>query len=171
MAVETTPVSARREKTDNDTDLPPMICFVAPSGTGKTTLLESVVAEMTRRGHRVGAVKHDAHRIELDTEGKDSWRLRKAGAVSTALMGRNQMAWFGADDAGPNLHQVAALYFNDVDLILVEGFRSAELPVILVQRADHHDERWVAPDPDRVVLTVEPDEVERVVEELERLLK
>ncbi len=151
-------------------ELPPMVCFVAPSGTGKTTLLELVVAEMSARGHRVGAVKHDAHRIELDTEGKDSWRLRAAGAASTALMGRNQLAWFGADDAGPSLRQVAALFFSDVDIILIEGFRSADLPVIMVERPDHHDDRWEAPDPKRVLLTVAPDEVSRVVEELERHL-
>ena len=147
-----------------------MVCFVAPSGTGKTTLLELVVAEMSRRGHRVGAVKHDAHRIELDTEGKDSWRLREAGAASTMLMGRNQLAWFGADDAGPSLHQVASLFFSDVDIILVEGFRSAELPVIIVERDGHSDERWVAPDAERVLLRVAPDEVDRVVQLLEQRL-
>ena len=125
---------------------------------------------MSRRGHRVGAVKHDAHRIELDTEGKDSWRLREAGATATMLMGRNQLAWFGEDDAGPSLLQVASLFFPDVDVILVEGFRSSDLPVILVQREGHGDERWVAPNPDRVLLTVAPDEVNRVVELLEQRL-
>ncbi len=155
---------------ENPADLPPMVCFVAPSGTGKTTLLELVVAEMSRRGHRVGAVKHDAHRIELDTEGKDSWRLREAGATATMLMGRNQLAWFGEDDAGPSLLQVASLFFPGVDVILVEGFRSADLPVIIVKREGHSDDRWVAPNPDRVLLTVAPDEVTRVVELLEQRL-
>lgn len=136
-----------------------MVSFVAPSGTGKTTLLEGVVDELTKRGHRVGAVKHDAHRIELDTEGKDSWRLRQAGAASTVLMGRNQLAWFGQDDEGPTLSQAAAIFFPNVDVILVEGFRSADLPVILVTRPDHHDDRWEMPDPQRIVATVSPDDV------------
>lgn len=117
------------------------------------------MAELKRRGHRVGAVKHDAHRIELDTEGKDSWRLRQAGAESTLLMGRNQLAWFGADDSGPSLDDAAALFLDRVDVILVEGFRSADLPVILVTRPDHHDERWEAPDPARILLTVTADQV------------
>lgn len=136
-----------------------MVSVVAPSGTGKTTLLEGVVAELKRRGHRVGAVKHDAHRIELDTEGKDSWRLREAGADSTLLMGRNQLAWFGSDDQGPSLDAAAALFLDGVDIILVEGFRSADLPVILVSRPDHRDDRWVSPDPARILITVAPDEV------------
>ena len=105
-------------------EVPPMVCFVAPSGTGKTTM----------------------------------------------LMGRNQLAWFGADDAGPSLHQVASLFFSDVDIILVEGFRSAELPVIIVERDGHSDERWVAPDAERVLLRVAPDEVDRVVQLLEQRL-
>lgn len=145
-------------------DGPPLVSFVAPSGTGKTTLLEGVIAELKARGHRIGAIKHDAHRIELDTEGKDSWRLRQAGSDSTLLMGRNQLAWFGGDDEGPSLDQAVALFFGTVDLILVEGFRSADLPVVLVARPDHVDDRWEAPDPARVLVTVTPDEVERVAD-------
>ena len=45
-----------------------MVSFVAPSGTGKTTLLESIISQLTGLGYRVAAVKHDAHRIELDTD-------------------------------------------------------------------------------------------------------
>ncbi len=149
-----------------------MVSFVAPSGTGKTTLLEGVVGALTGRGYRVGAVKHDAHRIELDTEGKDSWRLRQAGASSTLLMGRNQLAWFGEDDEGPSLAQAAALFCGRVDIILVEGFRSADIPVVLVSRPDHQDDRWEMPDQERILTTVSPDEVTSVAELLiERFLQ
>lgn len=147
---------------------PPMVSVVAPSGTGKTTLLEGVIAELTGRGYKIGAVKHDAHRIELDTEGKDSWRLRKAGAASTLLMGRNQLAWFGEDDRGPSLDALAALLFADCHLILVEGFRSAGLETVLVSRPDHTDERWVPPEQAKILLTVSPDEVARVADILEQ---
>jgi len=53
----------------------PVISVVAKSGTGKTTLLEKLIAELKRRGYRVGAMKHDAHQFDIDREGKDSWRL------------------------------------------------------------------------------------------------
>jgi len=145
-----------------------MVSFAAPSGTGKTTLLEGVVAELERRGHRVAAVKHDAHRIELDTEGKDSWRLRRAGARSTLLMGRDQLAWFGADGAGPTLEQAVALFHAEADIVLIEGYRSAGLPTILVERPGHTDDRWEPPDPALVLLTAKPDDVGPVVDLLER---
>lgn len=141
-----------------------MVSFVAPSGTGKTTLLEGVIAGLVARGHQVGAVKHDAHRIELDTEGKDSWRLRASGAESTLLMGRDQFAFFGNEANVPSLPQVASLLFPTMDLVLVEGFRSANLPTVMVARADHVDDRWQEPDPALVLITVGPQEVERVIE-------
>lgn len=162
-----TEVHVRPTITAMDPDRPPMISFVGPSGTGKTTLIERVIASMAVRGHRVGAIKHDAHRIELDTEGKDSWRFREAGAHATALVGRDQFAWFGADGTTPPLDRIVALLFPDVDLILVEGYRTAGLPTVVVDRPDHRDDRWIAPDPDLVVATVQPGEVERVADLLD----
>ncbi len=148
---------------------PPMVSFVAPSGTGKTTLLSGVIELLSSQGYRVGALKHDAHRIELDTEGKDSWRLREAGAASTMLMGRNQLAWFGEDGQAPPLDQMAQLFFGSCDLLLVEGFRSAGLPTVLVARPDHVDDRWEPPDPSLVIATVSPDEVAAVASLIEEM--
>ncbi len=145
----------------------PLVSFAGPSGTGKTTLLEGVIATLKQRGHRVGAVKHDAHRIELDTEGKDSWRLRQAGADVTLLMGRDQLAWFGTDRPPPDLRQVAELLAADADIVLVEGFRSAGLPTVVVDRPDHRDGRWEPPAPELVLLTAHPDDVEQVANLIE----
>ncbi|WP_461394974.1 molybdopterin-guanine dinucleotide biosynthesis protein B, partial [Deferrisoma sp.] len=66
--------------------------FVAKSGTGKTTLLEKVIGELTRRGYRVGTIKHDAHRFEIDHEGKDSWRLTRAGASPMVISSAEKLA-------------------------------------------------------------------------------
>lgn len=145
-----------------------MVSFAGPSGTGKTTLLERVIVALKERGHRVGAVKHDAHRIELDTEGKDSWRLRQAGADVTLLVGRDQMAWFGTDRPPPDLAEVAGLLAADADIILVEGYRSAGLPTVVVSRPDHQDGRWEPPAPELVLLTAHPDDVAEVVDLIER---
>ncbi len=142
---------------------PPMISFVAPSGTGKTTLLESVIARLSTMGYRVAAVKHDAHRIELDTEGKDSWRLRSAGAADTLLVGRNQIAWMGALDDGPPLDALVELFCGSADLIVVEGFRSAGLDTIRVQRPEIDDPTWTPPDPGRVIATLEPGDTDAAV--------
>jgi len=141
-----------------------MISFVAPSGTGKTTLVEAVIARLTDLGYRVAAVKHDAHRIELDTEGKDSWRLRAAGAVDTLLVGQNQIAWMGAVDGGPSLDSLVELFCGSADLIVVEGFRSAGLDTIRVRRPEADDPSWTPPDPERVVATLHPGETDAAVD-------
>ena len=141
--------------------LPPMVSFVAPSGTGKTTLVTEVIGELTASGLRVAAVKHDAHRIELDTEGKDSWRMRQAGA-ETLLVGSNQLAWMSDDASSPPLADLVSLFFADADVVIVEGYRSAGLPTVRVQRPEVEDPTW---DPPRGELlgTVHPSEVDRAV--------
>lgn len=140
-----------------------MISFVAPSGTGKTTLVEQVIAALTRRGVRVGGVKHDAHRIELDTEGKDSWRMRKAGA-DTLLVGATQLAWMSDRTPVPSLETLVELFFADADVVIVEGYRSANLPTVLVRRPEVSDPTWDHPDDDLIIATVHPDEVGRAIE-------
>ncbi len=142
----------------------PVVSFVAPSGTGKTTLMAEVIGHLASQRVRVGAIKHDAHRIELDTEGKDSWRLRQAGAAETLLVGENQHAWMSAVNSGPNLQELIPLMEQRVDIILVEGFRSAGLPSIIVQRPDAADETWEPPHEGEILATVHPSEVDRVIE-------
>lgn len=139
-----------------------MISFVAPSGTGKTTLVEQVISRLTADGLRVAGVKHDAHRIELDTEGKDSWRMRKAGA-DTLLVGANQLAWMSDTTPSPSLEQLVEVFFSDADIVIVEGYRSAGLPTVLVERAEVNDPTWHRPT-SQVLATVHPSEVGRTVE-------
>ena len=141
-----------------------MITFVAPSGTGKTALVEKVISALIRRGLDVAAVKHDAHRIELDTEGKDSWRMRQAGATGTILAGQNQLAWMGNEDRRPELGQLVDLFFAQSDVVIVEGYRSAGLPTVLVQRPEIDDPTWHRPAEELILATVHPDEVDRTVE-------
>lgn len=146
-----------------------MISFVAPSGTGKTTMVEKVIAKLTARGLRVAGVKHDAHRIELDTEGKDSWRMRKAGA-ETLLVGANQLAWMSDDGTAPPLEALVDLFFSGADVVIVEGWRSAGLPTVLVQRPEVDDPTWHRPEESRIVATVHPDDVDIAVDVVLSLL-
>ncbi len=154
--------NARKSKELPVTDLPPMISFVAPSGTGKTTLVEGVIARLCAQGLVVAGVKHDAHRIELDTEGKDSWRMRKAGA-DTLLVGTNQLAWMSDNTEAPALDDLVRLFFAGADLVIVEGYRSAGLPTVLVERPEIHDPSWHRPDSDRIIATVHPGDIDETV--------
>ena len=146
-----------------------MVSFVAPSGTGKTTLVEQVISGLIADGVKVGAIKHDAHRIELDTEGKDSWRMRQAGA-DTLLVGKNQLAWMSDEAETPPLAALVELFYSDTDVIIVEGWRSAGLPTVLVQRPEVVDERWHRPDDSRIIATVHPSDVADAITAVRTLL-
>ncbi len=116
--------------------VPPVIAFVARSGTGKTTLLEKVIGELSRRGLRVGAVKHSAHGFEIDCEGKDSWRLGSAGASPVVLSSPGTMAVVqaGLPQEIP-LGEIVSRFMGGVDLVVAEGYKGGDLPKIEVHRA------------------------------------
>ncbi|MDD2852845.1 MAG: molybdopterin-guanine dinucleotide biosynthesis protein B [Desulfuromonadaceae bacterium] len=112
------------------------VSFVAKSGTGKTTLLEKVIAELKGRGYRIGVVKHDAHRFDIDHPGKDSHRLTAAGADTMLISSPEKLAVVKQHAAPPSIEELIATYFSDVDLILTEGFKKSGLPKIEVHRKE-----------------------------------
>jgi molybdopterin-guanine dinucleotide biosynthesis adapter protein len=112
------------------------VSFVAKSGTGKTTLLEKVIAELKGRGYRVGVIKHDAHRFDIDHPGKDSHRLTAAGADTMLISSPEKLALVKQHSEPPSIEDLIATYFSDVDLILTEGFKKGGLPKIEVHRAE-----------------------------------
>ena len=112
------------------------VSFVAKSGTGKTTLLEKVIAELKGRGYRVGVIKHDAHRFDIDHPGKDSHRLTAAGADTMLISSPEKLAIVKQHSASPPIHELIATYFGDVDIVLTEGFKLSDLPKIEVHRSE-----------------------------------
>ena len=116
----------------------PFYAFIGHSGSGKTTLVERIIAELCAHGLRVAAIKHDPKgHAAYDQPGKDSHRLRGAGAVETALSGPTVLARFTPVEADtPPLalaEQLAAE--GDVDLILAEGYHMYQgFPKIEVYR-------------------------------------
>ncbi|MCD6525421.1 MAG: molybdopterin-guanine dinucleotide biosynthesis protein B [Desulfuromonas sp.] len=115
----------------------PAVSFIAKSGTGKTTLIEKVIAELKQRGFRVGAIKHDAHRFDIDHPGKDSHRLTSAGADTMLVSSSSKIAMVKQHDSAPAIETLIERYFNDVDIVLTEGYKRSELPKIELQRAEH----------------------------------
>ncbi len=115
----------------------PVIGFVAFSGTGKTTLLERVLPILKNHGVRVGLLKHAHHDFDIDIPGKDSYRLRKAGAVQTMVASHRRWALITehAQQAEPNLHDALERFDRTLlDLVLVEGFKHERFPKIEVRR-------------------------------------
>jgi molybdopterin-guanine dinucleotide biosynthesis protein B len=142
--------------------LPPIVTFAAPSGTGKTTLLEGVVRALVARGLRIGVVKHDAHRLKLDTPGKDSWRLRQAGAYRVVVASHDQIGVFAHSEGDSSLVGLVGAQLADMDLVLTEGFRRSTLPSLRVHRAAARvDEAWIGPE--QVIAWVSDTPLERDV--------
>ena len=113
----------------------PVFSFVARSGTGKTTFLEKLIPALGRLGFRVMVIKHDVHGFEVDKEGKDTWRLQKAGAAKVLIANAGQMALMGKMDGEIPLGELVARYSADVDLVVTEGYRRSGMPKILVARS------------------------------------
>ncbi len=115
---------------------PELFIFVGHSNAGKTTFVEQLLAELTRRGRRVAAIKHAHHAVELDTAGKDSWRYKQAGAVMSMLVTRDalQLVADATDRREPQ--QLAARFLGEADLVLAEGFsHAAGLKIEVLRRA------------------------------------
>ena len=107
-----------------------IVAFVGPSGSGKTRLLVRLLRALQRRGLAVAAAKHSHHR-GFDRPGTDSHRLRRAGAQGVAVVGRGELAFFGAAPADP---RALARFFEGADVLLCEGFKGSRLPKIEVHR-------------------------------------
>jgi len=109
----------------------PAVSIMGWSGSGKTTLIEKLIPLLRGRGLRIGVLKHDGHQFDMDREGKDTWRFGQAGAEVVAISSEAKAAVLEyrrleLDDMLARIH--------DVDLILVEGYKSSELPRIEVHR-------------------------------------
>jgi len=117
----------------------PAVSFVAKSGTGKTTLLEKVISILKEKGWKIGVIKHDAHRFDIDHPGKDSHRLTAAGADTMLISSPEKLALIKQHQASPPIRDLLATYFTDVDIILTEGFKLGDLPKIEVHRKERSE--------------------------------
>ena len=116
------------------------VSFVAKSGTGKTTLLEKVITELKGRGWKVGAIKHDAHRFDIDHPGKDSHRLSAAGADTMLISSPEKLALVKKHASPPPIEELLETYFTGMDIVLTEGFKKSGLPKIEVHRRERSPE-------------------------------
>jgi len=116
----------------------PIISIVGKSDSGKTTLIEKLLPELTRRGYRVATVKHDAHGFEVDREGKDSWRHKQAGAHTVVIASPNKVALIRDVEKDWSLEEIRGKLIQDVDLILSEGYKKDIQPKIEIFRKEKH---------------------------------
>ncbi len=122
----------------NHKNPPVVLGFVAKSGTGKTTLISRLIPILNERGFKVGLIKHSHHDFETDQPGKDSYRLRKAGASPVVLVSKHRRAVITELSSGePTLDEQLHCFANTaIDLILVEGFKHEVFPKIELHRKE-----------------------------------
>ncbi|HJT20972.1 MAG TPA: molybdopterin-guanine dinucleotide biosynthesis protein B [Nitrospira sp.] len=113
----------------------PIVCFVGKSNSGKTTFIERVIPELVRAGYKIATVKHAGHGFDLDTEGKDSWRHKQAGASSVVVLSKGSMAMFADVSDEMKVVDVRARFLDDsYDLIIAEGWKHEGYPKIVIVR-------------------------------------
>ncbi len=113
----------------------PILCFVGRSNSGKTTLIERVIPELVQAGYRVATVKHTGHGFDLDTEGKDSWRHKRAGASSVMVLSKGSLAMFSDVSDEIKVEELRDRFLNQsIDLIIAEGWKSEGYPKVVVVR-------------------------------------
>ncbi len=113
----------------------PIVSFVGRSNSGKTTLIERVIPELVKAGYRVATVKHAGHGFDLDTEGKDSWRHKRAGASSVVIVSKGSLALFADVSEQLKVEEVRDRFLDSsYDLIIAEGWKSEGYPKIIIVR-------------------------------------
>jgi len=117
-------------------DMIPIISIVGRSDSGKTTLIEKLIKALRKDGYNIATVKHDIHGFEMDVEGKDSWRHKKAGAQMVIVSSPEKIALIKDVKEDSPLGKIRNEFIDDVDLILTEGYKREEFPKIEVFRKE-----------------------------------
>ena len=118
----------------------PIVSMVGKSDSGKTTLIEKIIPELNRRGYKVATVKHDVHGFDIDREGKDSWRHKRAGAHTAIVSSPQKIAMVRDVERDLPLDELRGRFISDVDIIITEGYKNDKHPKIEVYRKDTHEE-------------------------------
>lgn len=137
----------------------PVIAFVGHKRSGKTTVMEGVIAELASRGVRVACAKHHSHATPVDTDGKDSARHARAGAVVAMVSSPIELATFRAMAAEATLDELAVAAAPYADILLAEGFGDAaslRIEVFAGDAADREGSPRFAPGELAAIVTDRP---------------
>jgi molybdopterin-guanine dinucleotide biosynthesis adapter protein len=125
--------------------MPPVLALIGKPNCGKTTLIEKLIPALAEKGVRVGTIKHHHGDIRMDTPGKDTWRHKQAGAQVVLLSSPVGIGLI-QDTAGDTpVEDLVSRYFQEVDLVIAEGYKWSTLPKIEVFRSTVYDEPMQEP--------------------------
>jgi molybdopterin-guanine dinucleotide biosynthesis protein MobB len=118
---------------------PRLIAIVGKKNAGKTSLVVVLSKELVRRGHKIMTIKHGSHPFEIDQQGRDTWRhMHEGGAERTVMETPSLRVMLSKPSEPMGPRELAEQYLSDAELVLVEGFKTSELPKIEVFRSAVH---------------------------------
>jgi len=125
--------------------MPPVLAFIGKPNCGKTTLIEKLIPALADKGVRVGTIKHHHGEIQMDTPGKDTWRHKQAGAQVVLLSSPVGIGLIQDTAEDTPVEDLVSRYFQEVDLVIAEGYKWSTLPKIEVFRSTVYDEPMQEP--------------------------
>jgi molybdopterin molybdotransferase len=137
----------------NDLKPVPVVSIVGKSQSGKTLLVEQLIAEFKTRGYRIAALKHSQGGMEMDRPGKDTWRFAQAGSDAVLISSPDRLALIRRSDHDLALEEIMSILGTEFDLVLAEGFRKSRIPKIEVYRRELGDDLACAPEELLAVVT------------------
>jgi molybdopterin-guanine dinucleotide biosynthesis protein MobB len=134
----------------------PIVSIVGKSQSGKTVLMEQLIAEFKRRGYKIAALKHSRGGVEVDHPGKDSWRYAQAGSDAVLISSSDKLAFIKSLDHDLDVEEIMPIVGPEFDLVLIEGFKKSKIPKIEVHRKKLGDDLLCSPEELSAIVTDEP---------------
>ncbi len=133
---------------------PPIVSIVGRSESGKTLLMEQLIAEFKRRGYKIAALKHShCGAIEVDQPGKDTWKFAQARSDAVCISSPKKLVFIKMSDHDLRVDEVLPIIGPEFDLVLVEGFKKSNLPKIEVHRRELGNELLCSPGEPSAIVT------------------
>lgn len=134
----------------------PIFAIVGASKSGKTTLMEKIVGELKKRNYRVAVIKHDVHGFEIDHKGRDTYRIREAGSDITIISSPEKLALVEKREEESNLEEIIANHINNIDIILLEGYKSHPVPKVEIKK---EGQNIITQDDEKLLAIISDEEV------------
>jgi molybdopterin-guanine dinucleotide biosynthesis adapter protein len=125
------------------------------SNTGKTTLLEKLIPALRSKGLRIGTIKHHAGNFEIDSEGKDSYRHKKAGASVSMIASPTKIGLVADVTQELASSELVRLYMRDIDLAITEGYKREHMPKLEVYVYQKGLDPLATHDPDVIAIAAD----------------
>ncbi len=140
----------------------PVFGIIGWKNSGKTTLVAHLVAEFTKRGLTVSAVKHAHHSFDIDHKGRDTYKLREAGARQVAITSPKRWAIMHElrDEDEPPFEEILS-HISSCDLVLVEGYKKGPFPKIEARSSRALTQEPLAENDPHIIAIASDEEVEK----------